>query len=191
MVDSTRVYADLGICRVRDIRLTDAPSIARHVNDRRISINLRDRVPYPYRLEDAEQFLASVCAGAPRTVFAIEVDGEAVGCIGIELGDDIERITAKIGYWLGQPYWGRGIMPAAVRVATLHAIVTIGVCRVHAFVFARNTASARVLEKAGYVYEGRLRRCVIKEGEILDELLYAYVEESAVGVESAAPTPRP
>ena len=72
-------------------------------------------------------------------------------------------------------------MPAAVRVVTRHAIDTMGVCRLHAFVFARNTASARVLEKAGYVYEGRLRRCIIKEGEILDELLYAYVDEPVPG----------
>jgi len=173
--------ADLGICRVRDLALTDAASIARYVNDRRVSINLRDRVPYPYTLEDAERFLSIVCAGEPRTVFGIEVDGEAVGCVGIELNEDIERVTAKIGYWLAHAYWGRGIMAAAVRVVTKHAIDSMGVCRVHAFVFARNAASARVLEKAGYVLEGRLRRSVIKEGEILDELLYAYVDEPVPG----------
>jgi len=178
---ASHVYADLAICRVRDFELTDAPSVARHVNDRRVSINLGDRVRYPYGLADAEQFLSVVCAVEPRTVFAIEVDGEVVGCIGIELQQDIERVSAKIGYWLGHAYRGRGIMPAAVSVVTRHAIERFGLSRVYAMVFARNVASSRVLEKAGYVYEGRLRRSAIKEGEILDQLLYGYVDETAPG----------
>jgi RimJ/RimL family protein N-acetyltransferase len=171
------IYAELGVCRVRDLALTDAASIARSVNDRRIWINLRDRVPHPYSLEDAEIFLAMACAAVPRTVFAIDVDGVAVGCIGLEPRGDIERVSAELGYWLGVAHWGRGIATAAVRAVTRHALDGFGVCRVYALPIAHNVASCRVLEKAGFLCEGRLRRSVIKNGEVLDQLLYAFVDE--------------
>ena len=172
-----RVYADLGTCRVRDLARDDAASIVRHVNDRRVWINLRDRVPHPYAIEDANRFLARACA-EPRTVFAIDVLGEAVGCIGLELHGDIECVSAEIGYWLGAAHWGHGIATAAVRAVTRHAFGNFGICRIYALPFAHNAASCRVLEKAGYLCEGRLRRSVIKDGEVLDQLLYACVDET-------------
>jgi RimJ/RimL family protein N-acetyltransferase len=181
------VYADLGKCRVRDLVPADAESIARHVNDRRVWLNLRDRVPHPYTLEDAERFLATACVVVPRTAFAIEVDGAAVGCIALERHGDIERISAEIGYWLGVAYWGRGIATDAVRAITRYALDGFGLCRVYALPFAHNVASCRVLEKAGYQCEGRLRRSVIKNGEVLDQLLYAFVDEArASSLASAA-----
>jgi RimJ/RimL family protein N-acetyltransferase len=181
-----RVYADLDVCRVRDLVHADAESIARHVNDRRVWINLRDRVPHPYALKDAETFLTMACASVPRTVFAIDVDGVAIGCIGLELHGDIERVSAEIGYWLGVAYWGRGIATAAIRAVTRHALDSLGVCRVYALPFAHNVASCRVLEKAGYLCEGRLRRSVIKDGEVLDQLLYAFVDEDQASALASA-----
>jgi RimJ/RimL family protein N-acetyltransferase len=178
MGPTSRVYAELDVCRVRDLAVDDATSIAHHVNDRRIWIGLRDRVPYPYALEDAERFLALACAAAPRTAYAIDVDGVAIGCIGLELHGDIERISAEIGYWLGVGYWGRGIATAAVRAVTRHALDSFGLCRVYALPFAHNVASCRVLDKAGYLCEGRLRRSVVKDGKVLDQLLYAFVDEA-------------
>jgi RimJ/RimL family protein N-acetyltransferase len=183
----TGVYADLENCRVRDLVPTDAESIARHVGDRRVWINLRDRVPHPYAIEDAERFLTMACAAVPRTTFAIDVDGVAVGCIALELHGDIERISAQLGYWLGVAYWGRGIATVAVRAITRYALDGFGICRVYALPFAHNVASCRVLEKAGYLCEGRLRRSAIKNGEVLDQLLYAFVdEERAASLASAA-----
>jgi RimJ/RimL family protein N-acetyltransferase len=136
-------------------------------------------VPHPYGLADAERFLAAVCAAEPRTVFAIEVEGAAVGCIGLRRNEDIERVSAEIGYWLGCAHWGRGIMTAALHTITRQAIVRFALTRVYALPFTRNEASCRVLEKAGYVCEGRLRRSVIKEGEVLDQFLYACVDGAA------------
>jgi ribosomal-protein-alanine N-acetyltransferase len=183
----TGVYADLEICRVRDLAPADAESIARHVNDPRVWINHRDRVPHPYALEDAESFLTMACAAVPRTAFAIDVDGVAVGCIALELHGDIERVSAELGYWLGVAYWGRGIATAAVRAVTCYALDGFGVCRVYALPFAHNVASCRVLEKAGYLCEGRLRRSVIKNGEVLDQLLYAFVDEERASSLASAP----
>ena len=90
-------------------------------------------------------------------------------------GADVERTSAEIGYWLGEGVWGRGIASAAVRAVSEHAFAAYGLTRLFAVPYARNAASARVLEKAGYVLEGRLRRSAIKDGVVLDQLLYALV----------------
>jgi [ribosomal protein S5]-alanine N-acetyltransferase len=178
------VYRELGACIVRDWQPTDAPAIVRYADNRRVWINLRDRFPHPYALADAEEFLAFACNRQTRTDFAIEVAGEAVGGVGLTLHDDVERVTAEIGYWLGEPYWGRGIMPAVVRAVTRHALTELGLVRVYAIPFAWNAASARVLEKAGYVLEGRMRRSAIKDGRIIDQLLYACTDADLAEISS-------
>jgi [ribosomal protein S5]-alanine N-acetyltransferase len=108
-------------------------------------------------------------------MFAIEVDGEAAGSIGFVPHSDVERVSAEIGYWLGEPFWGRGIVTEALVAVTKYAIDTHHLTRIFAIPYARNEASARALEKASYVLEGRLRRSCIKDGEILDQLQYAFV----------------
>ena len=95
-------------------------------------------------------------------------------------GDDIERLSAEIGYWLGRQFWGRGIMTEAVRAATTYAIDHLGLSRVFAVPFVSNAASARLLEKVGYELEGVLRRSAMKDGVLLDQLLYAYVSDEQV-----------
>jgi len=105
--------------------------------------------------------------------FAVVVDGAAVGGISLEPGEDVFRRSAEIGYWLGEPFWGRGIATEAVRAVSDYAFATFDVCRLEAGVFSWNAASARVLEKAGYVLEGRCRQAVVKDGRLGDRLLYA------------------
>jgi RimJ/RimL family protein N-acetyltransferase len=162
-------------CVVRSWRPEDASSLARHANDREIWRNLRDRFPHPYTLEDAERFILSSLSQQPEDRFAIAVDGEAVGGIGLMVGTDVERISAEIGYWLGRSFWGRGIVTEALQAVTRYAVQTLSLTRVFALPFAHNPASTRVLEKSGYQLEGRLRRAALKEGRIVDQLLYAYV----------------
>lgn len=166
-------------CEIRPWRADDAAALARHANDREVWLNLRDAFPHPYGLDDAHRFLAMVDRQTPTTFFAIEVDGEAAGGIGLSLRDDVERLSAELGYWLARPHRGRGIMSAAVRAFTHDRMAAHGLLRVFAVPYARNTASARVLEKAGFVCEGRMRRAVIKDGQVLDALLYACVHEGS------------
>jgi RimJ/RimL family protein N-acetyltransferase len=104
-----------------------------------------------------------------------------VGGIGLERGEDVERVTAELGYWLGRAFWGRGIVSAAVREITGYAFATLGLTRVYALPFAQNRGSIRVLEKAGYTREGRLRRSALKEGEILEQLLLAITDQDLEG----------
>lgn len=158
---------------LRPWRDGDQAALVRHANNRAIWRNLRDRFPHPYTREDADQWLAVVQKLPSGTQFAIEVDGEAAGGIGLELKEDVFRKTASLGYWLGEAHWNSGIMTEAVRAVTRHGFEQFALRRIQAGVFEWNPASARVLEKAGYQLEGRLRQSVIKDGEIIDRLMYA------------------
>ena len=162
-------------CVLRQFRAADAASLARHANDRQVWLNLRDLFPHPYSIADAERYIAQVVDEMPVTRFAIDIDGEAVGGVGLKLGSDIERRSAEIGYWLGQAYWGRGIVSAAVAAVTDYAFRELDLLRVFAVPFVRNPASARVLEKAGYQREGTMRCSAVKDGLIVDQYLYAAV----------------
>jgi len=169
------IRMDCGVCVVRSWRVEDAPSLAIYANNREIWLNLRDQFPHPYGLADAEAYLRLVSERPNETSFAIEVAGQAVGGVSLRPGHDVERCSAEIGYWLGEPFWGRGIMTSAVRAVTEYAFDQLGLTRVFAVPFARNPASSRVLDKAGYEREGLMRRSAVKDGVILDQYLYAKV----------------
>lgn len=166
---------DLGHFRLRAWRRGDEESLIRHANNPKIWRNVRDRFPHPYTRADADSWIEIASSQTPITNFAIEVDGAAGGGIGVMLQDDVSRKSAEIGYWLGEAYWGRGIVTAAVRAVTDYAFATFDLCRLYANVFEWNPASMRVLEKAGYEFEGRRRKSAIKEGQIIDEVVYAII----------------
>jgi RimJ/RimL family protein N-acetyltransferase len=160
---------------IRDWRRGDEESLVRHANNPNVARNMRDRFPNPYTHADADWWIARAGAQSRPTDFAIVVDGEAAGGIGFILQEDVARGSVEIGYWLGEAYWGRGIVTAAVRAMDDYIFANFEVCRIFATVFESNPASARVLEKAGYTCEGRLRKAVIKNGETLDALMYALI----------------
>ncbi len=164
---------DCGICIIRSWEGADEESLAFHANNRQIWLNLRDRFPHPYTLSDAKWWIQHAKDQKPQTDFAIDVSGNAVGGISLLLHDDIERCSAEIGYWLGESFWGGGIMTAALKSLTEYAFKEFNLTRVYALPFSRNASSIKVLEKAGYVFEGVMRRSAIKDGKILDQLMYA------------------
>jgi ribosomal-protein-alanine N-acetyltransferase len=159
---------------LRPWRPDDKESLVRYANNRRIWMNLRDRFPHPYSEADAEIWLARSGARKDRlNAFAIDVAGEAVGGIGFDALRDVHRIAAEVGFWVAEPFWGKGIATSAVKQLSAYAFANFPLERLQATVFEWNAASARVLEKAGYTLEGRLRRHVLKEGRVGDSLLYA------------------
>jgi [ribosomal protein S5]-alanine N-acetyltransferase len=164
-------------CEVRSWQASDLASLVAHADNRKIWLNLRDRFPHPYTSADGRRFLKTVRSTTPETMFAIAVDRNAVGGIGFVLQNDVERVSSEIGYWLGEPFWGRGIATEALVAVTKYAIGQYGFTRMFALPFAWNVASCRVLEKAGYRLEARLRRSAIKDGQITDQLQYAYIPE--------------
>jgi [ribosomal protein S5]-alanine N-acetyltransferase len=162
---------------VRSWAWQDRDAIIRHASNRNVWINLRDRFPHPYTINDARRWLDTVIGLKPETNFAIAVEKQAVGGIGFTMQHDVEFRSAEIGYWLGEEYWGSGITTEALIAVTDYAFSSFDICRLFAHVFEWNPASARVLEKAGYQFEGRLRKSVTKDGKTIDQLMYACVRD--------------
>ncbi|HVP60607.1 MAG TPA: GNAT family protein [Myxococcaceae bacterium] len=165
-------------CELRPFRAEDATSLARLANDVTVWRNLRDAFPSPYSLEHAITFLAHTERQPPGCHMAIAIEGQAVGSIGLKLGSDVERISAELGYWLGAPYRGRGVMSEAIRAFTEDSFERFSLIRIFALPFAYNTASCRALEKAGFTLEATLRRSAIKDGQITDQRLYSRLSEA-------------
>ena len=173
----------LKTCVVRSWRTSDVESLARYANNRKIWLNLRDAFPHPYASRDARDYIRLARQRTPETAFAIAVRDEAVGSIGFVLHPDVERVSAEIGYWLAEPFWGRGITTEALVAITRHAIHAHQLTRIYAVPFAWNAASCRVLEKAGYVIEARLRCSAIKDGQLTDQMQYAFIAPPPTGLE--------
>lgn len=161
---------------------SDVEPLARYANSRSIWVNLRDSFPHPYTARDARIFVRRAMTMRPETFFAIVVDGEAAGGIGYIPQPDVNRVSAEVGYWLGEPFRGRGVTTEALVAVTAFAISTHQLTRLFALPFAHNRASCRVLEKAGYRVEGTLRRAAIKEGVVLDQVQYAFIAPAPAAV---------
>lgn len=158
---------------LRPWRLSNLDSLVKYADNPNIARNLTDAFPSPYTRESGEAYIKMVCDDNPVKVFAIEIDGEAVGSIGVFPQADIHRLNAEMGYWLAEPYWGKGIMPRAIMQMVEYAFSTFEINRIFARPFGRNLASQRVLEKAGFTYETRFDKVLIKDGQIEDELFYS------------------
>jgi len=170
----------IGKYMIRDWCEEDAASIAKYANNKKIWINLRDAFPHPYTMVTAKAFLSNAMRMNPRLYFAIASDHEAIGSIGLMPGNDVHRFTAELGYWLAEPFWGKGIMTNAVRALSEYAFGELGLHRIFAEPYTTNAASARVLEKSGFALEGVIRASVFKDGRILDQYLYAKLNKNAM-----------
>ena len=171
-------HIDCGPCRLRPWTWGDRAALLRHADNRKVWRNQRDLFPHPYTEADADAWLTrAIAVPAPEGVYAIDVAGEAAGTIAIHRREDIQRCSAEVGYWLGELYWGRGIATAALSALTAAALAEPGLVRLFAPVFAWNPDSMRVLEKAGYRREGVLVRSGIKDGVLIDQVLYAITRD--------------
>lgn len=165
--------------RLRAWTLADAPALAKLINNKKVQDNLRDGLPFPYGEEDAKAFLSAMLASDPdqNLAFAIEADGKLIGSISATRCANIHFRTAELGYYLGEPYWGKGFATEAVRQICDYIYRNTDIIRIFAEPFAYNTASCRVLEKAGFQLEGLLRSNAVKNGRILDMKMYAKIRE--------------
>jgi [ribosomal protein S5]-alanine N-acetyltransferase len=165
--------------KIRPWSSHDADALVKYANNRKIWLNLRDGFPHPYTLTKAHDFLEMASHQQPTTIFAIATQEEAIGGIGISPNHDVHRLTAEMGYWLGEPYWGKGIMTETIIKFTEYAFAQFDLVRIYAEPYAHNLSSCRVLEKAGFILEGRLRKSVIKDGQMIDQFMYARLKDAA------------
>ena len=158
---------------LRQWSINDLESLVRYANNPDIAKFMNDGFPHPYTEENGKAFIAFATKDDPIHIFAIDVEGKAVGVIGIHPQVDVQRKNVELGYWLAEPFWGKGIITNAIKEIVAFGFKTYDINRIFARPFATNIGSQKVLEKAGFVLEGRFEKTFIKNGELLDELIYA------------------
>lgn len=159
--------------QLRPWRLSDLESLVKNANNLSIARYMTDGFAHPYTELNGRNFIEYAASGDPVHIFAIEVDGQAVGGIGIHPQGDVMRKNAELGYWLGETYWGNGIISSAVLKMVDFAFATYDITRVYARPFGNNPASQRVLEKCGFQLDARIKGNIWKLGEAQDELIYS------------------
>lgn len=160
---------------LRPLHNEDKVAIAKLANNKKLWDNLRDIVPHPYSLKDAEFYIEMMTAQDAPPTFAIDFENQFTGVIGLVPQSDVYRKTAEIGYWLGEPFWGKGIMSEAVAMVTDYGLHKLGIMRIHAGIFEYNIGSMRVLEKCGYEKDGIFKKSIFKNDQIWDEHRYSIV----------------
>lgn len=166
-------------CRIRPWRMEDAPDLAAALNNRRVQDNLRDGLPYPYTEDNAREFIRAMLHADKHTVFAFAVtaDDRTVGSIGVFRQTNIHVHTAEMGYYIAEPFWGRGLGTDAVKQASRWVFENTDILRIFAEPFAYNLASCRILEKNGFLCEGTLRSNAVKNGRVMDMKMYSLVKD--------------
>jgi len=162
-----------GAIELRALSESDVPRLAELANNEKIGRNLRDGFPYPYTLDDALNFIRRFRNNT--SFFAILYKGEYVGNISLSPCENVYRKTAEIGYFIGEPFWNKGIATAAVNLITDFGFKVLGFARIHTGVYEFNPASQRVLEKCGYSKEGVFRKSIFKDGQLWDEVRFAKI----------------
>lgn len=166
-------------CKIRKWKLSDAKDLAKALSNRKVQDNLRDGLPYPYLEQDANYYISSMLSANENDTFAfaITIDDKAIGSIGVFRQQNIHRQTAEMGYYIAEEYWGKGIMTEAVKQICEYVFEHSDIIRIYAEPFSCNMGSCRVLEKAGFQYEGTLRSNAIKNGKVMDMKMYSLLRE--------------
>ena len=158
---------------LRPWKTDDLASLLRNAGNPNIARFMTDSFPHPYQEENGRAFIQFANSDQPVRIFCIDMEGEACGGIGIHPQSDIQRKNAELGYWLGEPFWGKGIMTRAIPMVVEFGFRNYDIERIFARPFGNNPASQKVLEKAGFTLEARIEKGFFKNGEFLDELIYA------------------
>ena len=159
--------------KLREWQYEDLTSLVVYADNPDIARYMTDGFPSPYTEKDGRTYLDMVVGKHPVNIFAIDINGKAVGSIGVFLQSDVHRKNAELGYWLAEKYWGQGIMPEAIRQIVEYAFSTFDINRIFARPYGNNPKSHRVLEKAGFLLEARFEKTIYKKDEYLDEYIYA------------------
>jgi RimJ/RimL family protein N-acetyltransferase len=151
----------------------DVDSLTSYANNFNVARFMTNGFPHPYTRENGKAFIEMATKNLPATIFAIDIEGKASGGIGLHPQSDIHCKNAELGYWLAEPFWGKGIVSRAIPQMLAYGFKTLDIQRIFARPFGTNTASQKVLQKSGFFLEARFEKTLFKNGEYLDELVYA------------------
>lgn len=173
------------ICKIRKWEWSDALDLSMTLSNKKVQDNLRDGLPYPYTEQDGKDYISEMLSADENETFAfaITVEDEVIGSIGIFRQGNIHRQTAELGYYIAEEYWGKGIMTEAVKQICRYVFEKSDIMRIYAEPFAHNTASCRVLEKAGFQYEGTLRSNAVKNGKVIDMKMYSLLKTEIMEIQ--------
>lgn len=164
---------------IRDFELSDTDSLAKYANNYEIFRWVMDNFPFPYSKQNAEEWIAFSKNARDGFNYAIANKSELIGGIGVKFKEDVYRYSWELGYWLGEPFWGNGIMTAAVKVFSSYLFNNYNIRSLIANVYEGNLASMKVLKKAGFKLDGVIRKAVFKEKLFLDLYVYSILREEA------------
>lgn len=167
------ILIEAGPCQLRTLQPSDAAPMAEHAANENIWRNVRDYFPNPYRIEDAASFIAMETGRDVPQNLGIICEEKCIGVIGFYPMQDVYRLTADFGYWIGEPFWGRGIVSAAVAAMVDYVFKQTDIIRLQSSVFAFNEASKKVLLKNGFTLDCVAKRGAIKNGVIIDEFRFS------------------
>jgi RimJ/RimL family protein N-acetyltransferase len=153
--------------------MSDLESLVRFANNPAIARNMTDGFSSPYTSQNGTDFITLASRDTPPNILAIDIGGQASGGIGIHPQTDIHCKNAELGYWLAEPFWGQGIITEAIMEMVEYGFNNWNINRIFARPFGTNLASQKVLEKAGFILEGRFEKTLFKNGDYVDELIYA------------------
>lgn len=158
---------------LRPWEISDTNNLVLYANNENIARFMTNQFPHPFTLEHAQAFINNATQHQPTKIFAITVNNQAVGGIGIHPQADIYCNNAELGYWLAQPFWGQGIATKAIKQMVDYGFKTFNINRIYARPYGNNIASQKVLQKAGFMLEATLQNTILKNEVLLDELIYA------------------
>ena len=171
-------------CKIRKWKIDDAAELAATLNNKNIQDNLRDGLPYPYTEDDAKYYINEMLKADKNSIFAfaITADDKVVGSIGVFRKDNIHSLTAEIGYYIAEPFWGKGLGTCAIKQTCQYVFSNTDILRIFAEPFSYNIASCRILEKSGFKDEGTLRSNAVKNGQILDMMMQSPYDTDDLGI---------
>ena len=169
------------LCKIRKWRLSDAADLAKALSNPKVQNNLRDGLSFLYTEKDGLDYINAMLSADENDTFAfaVTVDDKAIGSIGVFRQGNIHRYTGELGYYIAEEYWGNGIMTEAVKQICEYVFKNSDMIRIYAEPFSHNSASCRVLEKAGFQFEGLLKQNAVKNGEVIDMKMYALLKVQA------------
>lgn len=162
--------------KLRRLKGSDAETLAALINNKKIWDNLRDALPFPYTFQDAVNFIEICEQEEPVVTFAIEYRGDFAGVIGLVRQHDVYRLSAELGFWLGEPFWNKGIATKATKLIVKYGFEYLDLIRIYSCVFEFNSASRKVLEKTGFTLDAIFKNAVIKNDKIANECRYSFIK---------------